>query len=162
MRLGELESLWGAPIGVERPNLEARLGPVCTDSRSLSAGQCFVPLVGDRFDGHTFLVEAQRLGAQAALVERRQLEKLPAGLLAWVVDDTLVAYQQLACLWRQSLAIPVVAVTGSAGKTTTRELLRAALEPLGPVLASRGNENNDVGVPATLLRAGAEHRAVVL
>ena len=80
----------------------------------------------------------------------------------WRVDDTLEAYQQLGLLQRRALAQPLVAVTGSAGKTTTRELIRAALSPLGPVLASSGNNNNDVGVPLTLLQANPDHRAIVL
>ncbi|MCT0212120.1 MULTISPECIES: UDP-N-acetylmuramoyl-tripeptide--D-alanyl-D-alanine ligase [unclassified Synechococcus] len=162
MRLGELTALWGPPIGVERLDPEMPLGPVCTDSRALATGQLFVALVGERFDGHDFLEQALELGAQAALVDRSHSARLPPGLPAWVVDDTLLGYQHLARQWRRSLAAPVVAVTGSAGKTTTRELLRAALEPLGPVLASSGNDNNDVGVPATLLRATPQHRAIVV
>jgi len=172
MRLGELVALWGPPIGAEEFGTgqlatealdpEAPLGPVCTDSRALAAGNLFVALVGERFDGHDFLAQAQRLGAQAAVIERSRLAALPPGLPAWAVDDTLLAYQQLARQWRRALAVPVVAVTGSAGKTTTRELIRAALEPLGPVLASTGNDNNDIGVPATLLRATAAHCALVV
>jgi UDP-N-acetylmuramoyl-tripeptide--D-alanyl-D-alanine ligase len=80
----------------------------------------------------------------------------------WRVEDTLAAYQDLGRLWRRSLAAPVVAVTGSAGKTTTRELIAAALAPLGPVLASSGNENNDVGVPLTLLKADGDTAALVV
>ncbi|PHX67347.1 MAG: UDP-N-acetylmuramyl peptide synthase [Cyanobium sp. Baikal-G2] len=80
----------------------------------------------------------------------------------WLVPDTLQAYQELAGLWRLQLAAPVVAVTGSAGKTTTRELIRSALAPLGPIWASSGNENNDVGVPLTLLGAGPDQAAVVV
>jgi UDP-N-acetylmuramoyl-tripeptide--D-alanyl-D-alanine ligase len=80
----------------------------------------------------------------------------------WWVPDTLQAYQELAGLWRQQLRAPVVAVTGSAGKTTTRELIRAALAPLGPVWASSGNENNDIGVPLTLLGASPAQAAVVV
>jgi UDP-N-acetylmuramoyl-tripeptide--D-alanyl-D-alanine ligase len=78
------------------------------------------------------------------------------------VDDTLLAYQELGRLWRRQLAVPVVAVTGSAGKTTTRELIRASLARLGPVVASSGNENNDVGAPLTLLKADATTRALVV
>ena len=122
----------------------------------------FVPLVGERFDGHGFLPEAAALGAQAALVQRDRAASAPAALLHWLVDDTLDAYQQLALMHRRSLRAPVVAVTGSAGKTTTRELIRAVLAPLGPVTASSGNENNDIGVPLTLLRADAAQRAVVV
>jgi UDP-N-acetylmuramoyl-tripeptide--D-alanyl-D-alanine ligase len=138
------------------------VGPICTDSRQLAAGQLFVPLVGERFDGHRFLDQAAALGAQAALVQRERAAAVPPGLLHWLVDDTLAAYQHLGLLHRRSLKAPVVAVTGSAGKTTTRELIRAALAPLGPVVASSGNENNDIGVPLTLLKAGSESAAVVV
>ena len=139
-----------------------RVGPICTDSRQLQGGELFVPLVGERFDGHGFLGQAAALGVQAAVVQRGRAGDVPPGLLHWLVDDTLDAYQQLALLHRRELSAPVVAVTGSAGKTTTRELIRSALAPLGPVLASSGNENNDIGVPLTLLKAGPEHRAVVV
>ena len=121
-----------------------------------------MPLVGEHFDGHGFLAQAAEAGAQAALVQRDRAGDVPPGLLHWLVDDTLDAYQQLALMHRCRLTAPVVAVTGSAGKTTTRELIRSVLAGLGPLVASSGNENNDVGVPLTLLRAGAEHRAVVV
>ena len=128
----------------------------------MAAGQLFVPLVGEHFDGHAFLAQAAAIGAQAAIVQRDRKGLVPEGLLHWLVDDTLDAYQQLAFLHRQQLRAPVVAVTGSAGKTTTRELIRSALRPLEPVQASQGNENNDIGVPRTLLKAGVQHRAVVV
>ena len=163
MQLGDLIACWGEPQGGERTLDPATpLGAICTDSRQLAPGQVFVPLVGERFDGHAFLPQAAAVGAQAAVVQRERAADVPAGLLHWLVDDTLDAYQQLARLHRRSLKAPVVAVTGSAGKTTTRELIRAVLTPLGPVVASSGNENNDIGAPLTLLRAGAEHRAVVV
>ncbi|MEB3333240.1 MAG: UDP-N-acetylmuramoyl-tripeptide--D-alanyl-D-alanine ligase [Synechococcaceae cyanobacterium] len=149
-----------APL--QQLNPATPLGPICTDSRRLAAGQLFVPLVGERFDGHGFLEQAAAAGAQAALVQRDCAGAAPPPLLHWLVEDTLDAYQQLALMHRRRLAAPVVAVTGSAGKTTTRELIRSVLAALGPVAASSGNENNDVGVPLTLLRAGAEHRAVVV
>ena len=162
MQLSQLFDLWGAPQGGAACNPADLLGPICTDSRQLAAGQLFVPLVGEHFDGHAFLAQAQAAGAQAALVQRGREASVPPDLLHWLVDDTLAAYQQLALLHRRSLSLPVVAVTGSAGKTTTRELIRSALAPLGPVLASSGNENNDVGVPLTLLKTGLGHRAVVV
>ena len=87
---------------------------------------------------------------------------LPSGLLHWRVDDTLAAYQQLALLHRRQLGLPLVAVTGSAGKTTTRELIRAVLAPLGAIQASDGNNNNDIGVPLTVLGAGSDHAALVI
>lgn len=162
MQLSRLIERWGAPLGGPGLDPGQELGPVCTDSRQLRPGSLFVPLVGERFDGHGFLAEAARLGAQAALVQRDRAGLVPAGLACWLVDDTLAAYQELGLLWRRQLAVPVLAVTGSAGKTTTRELLRSVLATTGPVWASQGNENNDIGVPLTLLQATAEHRAVVV
>ena len=163
MQLGALIACWGNPQGGQ-PALDPSLpiGAICTDSRQLAPGQLFVPLVGERFDGHRFLPQAAAIGAQAAVVQRDRATDVPPELLHWLVDDTLEAYQQLATLHRRSLTAPVVAVTGSAGKTTTRELIRAAITPLGPVIASSGNENNDIGVPLTLLKADASHRAVVV
>jgi UDP-N-acetylmuramoyl-tripeptide--D-alanyl-D-alanine ligase len=141
---------------------------VSTDSRADLNGALFVPLVGERFDGHRFLEPALAGGAAAAVAQRdrlspEQLEAVVAlGRPVWLVDDTLLAYQELGRLWRRQLAVPVVAVTGSAGKTTTRELIRASLACLGPVVASSGNENNDVGAPLTLLKADVTTRALVV
>jgi UDP-N-acetylmuramoyl-tripeptide--D-alanyl-D-alanine ligase len=164
MQLGALIACWGLPAGTSGPAIDPAtpLGPICTDSRALAPGQLFVPLVGERFDGHAFLGQAAAAGAQAAVVQNTQASQVPPGLLHWLVDDTLVAYQQLALLHRRSLQAPLVAVTGSAGKTTTRELIKAVLHPLGDVLASSGNENNDVGVPLTMLKATPETAALVV
>ena len=169
LHVADLIALWGSP-GCAQPLPQGPagldpalpLGELCTDSRQLAPGQLFVPLVGEHFDGHRFLEQAAAAGAQAALVQRDRASLVPSGLWHWLVDDSLDAYQQVAMLHRRQLAASVVAVTGSAGKTTTRELIRAALAPLGPVLASSGNENNDIGVPLTLLKADAGHRAVVV
>ncbi|MFN9427421.1 MAG: UDP-N-acetylmuramoyl-tripeptide--D-alanyl-D-alanine ligase [Cyanobacteriota bacterium] len=182
IRLKELEELWGPPLvpaseaAVDAATwAEAVLTGVSTDSRRLESGVLFIPLVGERFDGHGFLEqllmppEGQPAAIAAALAQRDRLEGPSATALVqrsarplWLVDDTLKAYQELARFWRRRLALPVVAVTGSAGKTTTRELIRAALAPLGPVVASSGNENNDVGAPLTLLKAEPETAAVVV
>ncbi|MCP9884030.1 UDP-N-acetylmuramoyl-tripeptide--D-alanyl-D-alanine ligase [Synechococcus sp. ATX 2A4] len=161
MRLEQLVALWGDPIGgALDPALP--LPRVCTDSRALQPGDLFVPLTGELHDGHRFLAQAAEAGALAALIDRTRAAERPAALPAWPVDDTQLAYQQLARAWREQLAAPVIAVTGSAGKTTTRELVRAVLAPLGPVLATSGNENNDVGVPLTLLKARSSDAAVVV
>ena len=161
LTLRQLKECWGAPAdGVFDPELP--LGPICTDSRRLQAGNFFVPLVGERFDGHSFLSQLSGCRAQGAVVERRWSGVVPAGLLHWRVENTLQAYQQLGLLHRRALDSPVVAVTGSAGKTTTRELIRAALATLGPIQASNANNNNDIGVPLTLLQARGEHRALVI
>ncbi len=168
-----LQQLWGPPLvgdAAQSPTL--LLSAISTDSRALAPGSLFVPLVGERFDGHRFLADAVAAGCRAVLLqpdrlepaalERLQQEAAARGCAIWAVDDTLLAYQQLARHWRRQLALPLVAVTGSAGKTSTRELIRVALAGLGPVLASSGNENNDVGVPLTLLKATPEQRALVI
>ena len=157
----QLIACWGPPLGPS-PDQDMALGRICTDSRSLQAGDFFVPLVGESFDGHRFLAQLPALGAQAAVVGQSCSDPVPSDLLHWRVDDTLQAYQLLALLHRRALGQPVVAVTGSAGKTTTRELIRAALAPLGPVHCSEGNNNNDIGVPLTVLSADTHHRALVI
>ena len=171
LHLGQLQQLWGPPVtGPLTPaqaSIELEPQAICTDSRQLAAGQLFVPLVGERFDGHAFLPAALEAGAVALLAQAEQLPPAALGALAgsvplWLVPDTLLAYQQLACLWRRQLPAGVVAVTGSAGKTTTRDLIRAALAPLGEVGASSGTENHDVGVPLTLLKATPDQAAVVV
>ncbi len=164
-----LLQLFGEPLVAPGSADPEPIRRVSTDSRGDLTGALFVPLVGERFDGHRFLADAFAAGAAAALVQRDRLDGAAlaelvadSGRPIWPVDDTLEAYQQLARLWRRQLGLPVVAVTGSAGKTTTRELIRAALSPLGPVVASSGNENNDVGAPLTILKADAGTAALVV
>jgi UDP-N-acetylmuramoyl-tripeptide--D-alanyl-D-alanine ligase len=163
-----LRQLWGEPLVAPGTTAPDGFAGVSTDSRGALAGALFVPLVGERFDGHRFLADALSAGAAAALVQRDRLaaesvaELVAGGGPIWLVEDTLVAYQQLGLLWRRQLGLPVVAVTGSAGKTTTRELIKAALGSLGPVVASSGNENNDVGAPLTLLKASEATAALVV
>ena len=161
LRIQQLIDLWGEPEGAV-VDTDQPVGTVCTDSRRLGAGDFFVPLVGERFDGHRFLEQLPALGGQGAVVSLDWTAPLPSGLLHWRVDDTLAAYQQLALLHRRQLGLPLVAVTGSAGKTTTRELIRAVLAPLGAIQASDGNNNNDIGVPLTVLGAGFDHAALVI
>ena len=176
LRLAQLQELWGqpatGPLAVDQAELKLAPQAICTDSRQLSGGDLFLPLIGERFDGHGFLAVALEAGAAALIAQAGHLAPASqASVLAaaaaahvplWLVPDTLQAYQDLAGLWRLQLAAPVVAVTGSAGKTTTRELIRSALAPLGPIWASSGNENNDVGVPRTLLGAGPDQSALVV
>ncbi|MFN7898219.1 MAG: UDP-N-acetylmuramoyl-tripeptide--D-alanyl-D-alanine ligase [Synechococcaceae cyanobacterium] len=165
----QLVQLWGEPVADADSWRGQPITAIGTDSRQDLSGHLYVPLVGERFDGHAFLQAAFDAGASGAVVQRDRLNRdnlarlsTRVGRPLWPVDDTLLAYQQLARLWRRAQAIPVVAITGSAGKTTTRELVRAALSPLGQVVASRGNENNDVGVPLTLLRSDASSAALVV
>ena len=130
---------------------------VSTDSRTLRAGELFVALEGPHFDGHDYLPAVAAAGAAGALV-RRAHPSLPC----LEVADPLTALGQLAAAWRARFDIPVLAITGSSGKTTVKELLAAALAGLGPVLATRGNRNNHIGVPLTLLELRDTHRAAVV
>ncbi|MCX8145969.1 MAG: UDP-N-acetylmuramoyl-tripeptide--D-alanyl-D-alanine ligase [Azovibrio sp.] len=145
--------LIGADVGV---------AGVGTDTRQDCRGQLFVALRGERFDAHDYLEAAAQQGAAALLVARA--EALPAGVPAVVVDDTRLALGRLAAAWRRRFPIPVVAVTGSNGKTTTKEMLAAIFRAAygDRVLATEGNLNNDIGLPLTLLGLGAEHQAAVV
>ncbi|HEY9888393.1 MAG TPA: UDP-N-acetylmuramoyl-tripeptide--D-alanyl-D-alanine ligase, partial [Candidatus Obscuribacterales bacterium] len=121
-------------------------------------GDWFLALQGDRFDGHQFVSQAIALGAAGVIVQRA----VAVEPQLWV-PDTLVAYQAIARWWRQTLKTPLVAVTGSVGKTTTKELIAAALATQGgAVLKTQANYNNEIGVPKTLLALTAEHRYGVI
>ena len=158
----DLKKLWGNPVNEEKIDLNLPIGLISTDTRSIEKGNFFVPLVGNRFDGHDYLDKASKIGIQAAIVSEKFNGSVPTDLPHWLVPDTLYAYQQIASLHRKNLNLPVIAVTGSVGKTTTRELIRGILSPLGEIVSSRGNENNDVGVPKTLLRGTKKDAAYVL
>ncbi len=138
---------------------DATFTGVSIDSRSVVQGQLFVALSGPRFDGHDYLAEVQGKGAVAALVQR---EVPGIDLPQLLVDDTRLALGQLGALNREAFDKPVVAITGSSGKTTVKELLASILRTAGPVLATRGNLNNDLGAPLTLLEIGREHTAAVI
>ncbi len=135
---------------------------ICTDSRKLQAGEVFLALKGENFDGHGFVETAIASGAVAAIVDTTfALPASPLPLLQ--VKDTLQAYQQIAHWWRNQFAIPVIAVTGSVGKTTTKELIAAVLAQTGqPLLKSQANFNNEIGVPKTLLELGPEHHYAIV
>jgi UDP-N-acetylmuramoyl-tripeptide--D-alanyl-D-alanine ligase len=137
---------------------DAAFSGVGIDSRALELGQLFVALRGERFDGHAFLDAALARGAAGALVSQ------PAGLALpqVVVRDTQAALTALAAAWRARSRALVLGVGGSNGKTTTKELLASILAGHGPTLATRGNLNNHIGVPLTLLRLEAAHRYAVI
>jgi UDP-N-acetylmuramoyl-tripeptide--D-alanyl-D-alanine ligase len=141
---------------------------VHTDTRTLRAGDLFVALRGERFDAHDFLPQARAAGAVAALAERGLAEADPLALPGLQVPDTLAALQQLAAGWRAGWRGPLVAVTGSNGKTTVTQMAAAIARAWqgDAALATAGNFNNHIGVPLTLLRlqreGGAVHRVAVL
>ena len=135
---------------------------VSTDTRAIADGQLFVALRGERFDAHAFLPQALASGAAALLVEDEA--SVPAGASAIVVADTRIALGRLAAAWRAEFTLPVIAVTGSNGKTTTKEMIAAILRAAhgDAVLATQGNLNNDIGLPLTLLGLHAGHRSAVI
>jgi UDP-N-acetylmuramoyl-tripeptide--D-alanyl-D-alanine ligase len=133
---------------------------VSIDSRSLGPGALFLAISGPRFDGHDFLAQAAERGALAAVVEREPAAA--TGLVLVRVADTTRALSDLARHVRQRAALPVVAITGSVGKTTTKDMTAALLATRGPVLKTEGNLNNQYGLPLTLLRLRSEHSAAVL
>jgi len=150
----------GGSLGASRPLGGAPFTGVSIDSRTLGPGALFVAIAGPRFDGHDFLEEAARHGAVAALVHREV--RAPEGLELVRVPDTTKALADLARQVRQAAGVPVVGITGSTGKTTTKEMAAAILETRGPVLRTEGNLNNRYGLPLTLLRLEAQHTAAVL
>jgi UDP-N-acetylmuramoyl-tripeptide--D-alanyl-D-alanine ligase len=159
-RFTESEVLEATGGRLARAGARPAFDGVSTDTRTLTPGALFVALKGDRFDAHGFLGEAFAKGAAGAVVRRGSAA--PDGGAVVEVDDTLAALGALARFHRARFAIPVGAVAGSNGKTTTKEMVAAILRTRGPALATEGNLNNEVGVPLTLLRLGEEHRAAVV
>lgn len=143
---------------------------VSSDTRKLTHGDLFIALRGEHFDGYEFIAQAAQSGAVAALVNRDSYEaqdiKGDPLLPLLLVEDSRIALGKLAAYWRDQFAIPLVAVTGSNGKTTVKEMLasilRAAAGSEEAVLATQGNLNNDIGMPLTLLRMNARHRYAVI
>jgi len=139
---------------------------VHTDTRTIEPGDLFVALQGERYDANNFLQEAQQRGAVGVVCHAGlRADLYPAGLPRIEVADTKTALQSLAAAWRARFELPLIAVTGSNGKTTVTQMLAAILDaqcPGGGALATRGNFNNDIGVPLTLLRLRAGHRMAVV
>ena len=138
---------------------------VSTDTRTLVPGSLFIALKGENFDGHQYLAQAAQNGAVAALVEKAligETSNAPDSLTLIAVESTLNALGDLAAFHRRRFDIPVVAITGSYGKTTTRAMIAAALSPKYNVLSAQGNFNNEIGVPLTLLQLDDSHQVAVL
>ena len=131
---------------------------VSTDSRQIQAGDLFIALQGPNFDGHKFAADVVQKGARALVVTRHLDVPVPQ----LIVADTRLALGQLGALVKSRVAVKTVAVTGSAGKTTVKEMMAAILSRIGHVLATAGNFNNDIGVPLTLLRLEAHHQYAVM
>ena len=170
MTLGQVQQ-WlqaasgGAPV-VLQGNAASAITRVHTDSRSLERGDLFVALRGEKYDANAFLQEAHARGASAVLCHSGLAANLyPQGLPRIEVPDTTLALGHLAQAWRAQFRIPLIAVTGSNGKTTVTQMIAAILQhhaPDGAALATQGNLNNAIGLPLTLLRLRATHRIAVV
>lgn len=146
-------------VKVTTTKLNTSVKGIATDTRTIQAGEIFIALVGESFDGHNFLDIAEAQGAIALIVS--QPKKSP-NIAQFVVKDTLKAYQQIAQWWRDRFNIPVIGITGSVGKTSTKELVSAVLNTQGKVLKTQGNFNNEIGVPKTLLEITSEDNYAVI
>lgn len=155
LKLSEIAAYCGAvlPDGFQ----DVTIAEISTDSRNIKPGTLFVPLVGERFDGHDFIDSARIAGAVAFLSSQSA-----SGPDTLYVEDTLTALQDIAKGYRDRFNIDIVAVTGSVGKTTTKEMIAAVLSVERPTYKTEGNLNNLIGLPISILRMGAEHRAAVL
>ena len=156
VRLSDLARRLGAPS----PCLDGEITGFCVDSRQVRPGDLFVALRGERHDGHDFIADVVRQGASAVIASKN----VEAAVPVIRVDDTVAALGELALLWRNRFNVPLIAVAGSNGKTTVKEMLREICECAAPdcVLATRGNLNNHIGVPLTLGRLTEAHRYAVI
>jgi len=155
--------------GDRRGNATTEATGVSIDTRTIRPGDLFVAIKGPRFNGHDFVVRAFELGASGAVVSRSEW---PVREGVWrplhdrhfwvLVDDPLAALQSFATWHRMRFNLPLIGITGSNGKTTTKEMIAAILSERGPVLKTEGNLNNHIGLPLSLLRLDARHRAAVL
>ena len=153
-----IASALNAQLIAPKASAAMQLQQVSTDSRQLLPGALFVALRGDRYDGHAFVPEAIQQGAAAVMVDH----DCAIDAAQIIVADTRLALGQLARLWREQFDLPIIAVTGSNGKTTVKEMLAAILSRQGETLVTSGNLNNDIGVPLTLLKLHAGQRYAVL
>ena len=140
-------------------NWEQSVMGIATDTRTLQPGELFVALTGEKFDGHNFASNAIKRGARALIVSRQLTRE---NICQFIVSDTLTAYQQIAHWWRARFTIPVIGVTGSVGKTSTKELIASVLSTQGKVLKTQANFNNEIGVPKTLLEISSSDKYAVI
>ncbi|WP_017655094.1 UDP-N-acetylmuramoyl-tripeptide--D-alanyl-D-alanine ligase [Fortiea contorta] len=154
-----VEALCAQSVNLSADTLAKLSSGLQTDTRILKPGEVFVALRGENFDGHDFVPTAIAQGALAAIVD---YDYENPGLPVIQVENTLAAYQQIGRWWRDRFSIPVIGVTGSVGKTTTKELIAAVLATQGKVHKTYGNYNNEIGVPKTLLELGIEDDYAVI
>ena len=161
MTIRELVEAVGGRLLGEFTDLDATVTLGETDSRTITPGALFVPLNGERFDGHAYIASALEKGAAGCFTQRERESYLP-GKFYIKVDSTHRALRDLAVHYKKKFNVPVVGITGSVGKTTTKDMVAAVLGEKFKVLKTEGNKNNDIGLPLTLLRLNREHQLAVL
>jgi len=145
-------------LGVDYSGNDIEFRGVSTDTRSVQAGELFIALQGENFNAHDFIQKAVDAGAVAVIVSQPVKIQVPYLL----VDDTRKALGHLASAWRESFSLPVIAVTGSNGKTTVKEMIASIISVSGMPLVTKGNLNNDIGVPQTLFNIESQHTHAVI
>lgn len=150
------------PLASHKIHQDFIISGVNTDSRTIQEGEMFIALRGENFDGHDFLEIAQSKGALAVIVDAEAGLNENLEIPQLVVENTLVAYQKLAQWWRSQFKIPVIGITGSVGKTTTKEIIAGVLSTQGNVLKTQANYNNEIGVPKTLFGLNDSHDYAVI
>jgi len=141
-------------------NSETVITGVSTDSRTISAGDLFIPIAGARFDGHDFIAQAFERGAAACLAHKKDIPDVSGTVIK--VTDTLKALGDLASFYRKKFNIPVVGITGSVGKTSTKDMVAAVLSQQYRVLKTEGNFNNEIGLPLTMFNLDSSHQCAVI
>ena len=159
--LEEILKVTGAKISAGNVQEDFFIDGVTTDSRKITDGVLFVALKGEKFNGEDFAEDALKKGAAAVLVSKAA-KNFSTDKIILKVDNTLAAYQQISRSWRERFKIPVIAITGSNGKTTTKDLTAAALHSLGEIQKTSANFNNEIGVPLTLLGITDKSKAAVV
>jgi len=157
----KLTAAWLAQIlGLSKPNRDNNFESISSDSRTITKDQCFLAIKGDAFDGHDFIDQVVSKGVQGIITQNPV-----SAPNVWVaqVKDTVTAYRQVASAWAASFKTPTLAVAGSVGKTTTKEILAHILNHhFQNVLKTEGSENGFIGIPKTMMRLNANHKAAVI
>src|SRR5882762_4570507 len=150
-----------AEAKLEQGDGKTSIERISTDSRTIKKGELFVALRGENFDGHKFVEATAEPGAAGAIVDLKWNGKVPSKFVIIRADDTLLAYQKLAANYRKALSLKVLAITGSNGKTSTKDFAASVLGRKFRVSKTQGNFNNHVGLPRTILEANSQHEAGV-